>query len=231
MDKIDIFVETGKSRTFAGAIEWPGWCRSGRDEAAALQALADYAPRYARATLRGSARLSFEPPADVTLFAVAERVAGNASTDFGTPNVTLASDARPVDLVELRRLIALLRACWKTLDAVAEAAAGSELRKGPRGGGRELEQIVEHVRSAEDAYLGRLGGSPLALPASAARGEAAALRESRKAVLRALEQSANGELPERGPRGGLHWSARYFARRAAWHVLDHAWEIEDRAHG
>ena len=25
------------------------------------------------------------------------------------------------------------------------------------------------------------------------------------------------------------WSPRYAVRRAAWHVLDHAWEIEDRA--
>jgi len=225
MDKIDVFVETGKSRTFAGAIDWPGWCRSGRDEAAALRALADYGPRYAQA-VRGT-RLGFEPPAGVGVFAVAERVAGNRTTEFGAPNVTLASDARPVDLAELRRLIALLRACWKALDAAAEAAAGRDLRKGPRGGGRELEQVVEHVRAAEEAYLSRLGAKPARL--APGLDPATALRESRKAVLRALEHSANGELPERGPRGGLHWSARYFARRAAWHVLDHAWEIEDRA--
>ncbi len=225
MDKITVFVETGKTRTFVGAVDWPGWCRSGRDEAAALQALADYGPRYGRAIR--SARLGFEPPPDAILFDVVERVAGNRTTDYGAPNVTLASDARPVDLAELRRLIALLRACWKTLDAVAEAAAGSDLRKGPRGGGRELEQVVEHVRAAEEAYLGRLGGKAATL--AAGLDPAAALRESRKAALRALEQSANGELPERGPRGGLHWPARYFARRAAWHVLDHAWEIEDRA--
>jgi hypothetical protein len=37
-----------------------------------------------------------------------------------------------------------------------------------------------------------------------------------------------GELAERGPRGGIRWPARYYVRRAAWHVLDHAWEIEDR---
>jgi hypothetical protein len=24
------------------------------------------------------------------------------------------------------------------------------------------------------------------------------------------------------------WPPRYFVRRVAWHVLDHAWEIEDR---
>jgi hypothetical protein len=225
MDKIEVFVEAGKTRTFAGAVEWPGWCRSGRDEAAALQALLDYGPRYAKAVR--STRLGFEPPAEVAAFAVAERLPGTTTTDFGAPEATLASDARPVPLAELRRLIALLRASWKTLDAAAEAALGSELRKGPRGGGRELQQIVEHVRMAEEAYLGRLGGKPAA-PAPGLD-PALALRESRKAVLRALEHSANGELPARGPRGGLRWTARYFARRAAWHVLDHAWEIEDRA--
>ena len=25
------------------------------------------------------------------------------------------------------------------------------------------------------------------------------------------------------------WTARYFLRRAAWHVLDHVWEIEDKS--
>lgn len=28
---------------------------------------------------------------------------------------------------------------------------------------------------------------------------------------------------------GGRWPARYAVRRFAWHVLDHAWEIEDRS--
>ena len=35
-NSIDVYLEIGKKRTFAGAIDWPGWCRSGRDEGAAL---------------------------------------------------------------------------------------------------------------------------------------------------------------------------------------------------
>ena len=54
------------------------------------------------------------------------------------------------------------------------------------------------------------------------------LGETRAAILDALARSARGELPKRGPRGGIRWPARYFARRVAWHELDHAWEIEDR---
>jgi len=28
---------------------------------------------------------------------------------------------------------------------------------------------------------------------------------------------------------GKKWTVRYAARRIAWHVLDHAWEMQDRA--
>lgn len=41
---IDVFLEAGTKRTFAGALDWPGWCRSGPDEGAAVQALLDYGP-------------------------------------------------------------------------------------------------------------------------------------------------------------------------------------------
>jgi hypothetical protein len=54
------------------------------------------------------------------------------------------------------------------------------------------------------------------------------VNQSRQAILAGLEAADKGELPEKGPRGGILWPARYFVRRVAWHVLDHAWEIEDR---
>jgi len=44
-----------------------------------------------------------------------------------------------------------------------------------------------------------------------------------------LVARARGELPDFGPRGGSRWSPRFAVRYAAWHTLDHAWEIEDRA--
>jgi hypothetical protein len=55
-----------------------------------------------------------------------------------------------------------------------------------------------------------------------------ALRLTREAIQQALEVAMKEGLPEKGPRGGVIWPARYFGRRVAWHVLDHAWEIEDR---
>ena len=54
-------------------------------------------------------------------------------------------------------------------------------------------------------------------------------RRLRDAVLAGLAAAARSEIPARGPRGGLRWRPRYFVRRVAWHLLDHAWEIEDRS--
>jgi len=119
----------------------------------------------------------------------------------------------------------LLAGCWGVFDTVAAAASGVPLRKGPRGGGRELEAITRHVLGAEQGYLARLAWK-------APRGDANLnedMRRTRQAIMDALAAAERGEIPERGPRGGVIWPARYFVRRVAWHVLDHAWEIEDRA--
>ncbi len=218
-----MYLEIGKKRTFAGVIDWPGWCRSGRDEGSALQALVDSAPRYAR-VLR-AARLGFRAPADASAFAVIERLEGNVTTDFGAPDVAPSSDTRPVDDAELRRFQALLKACWRAFDAAARAATGKELRRGPRGGGRDLEGIVQHVLGSDVGYLARLAWK---LNKSEEEDPGEELARTRQAILNALASAARGEIPARGPRGGVRWTPRYFVRRVAWHVLDHAWEIEDR---
>ena len=151
---IQTYLEHTPKLTFAAAVEWPGWARKGRDEAAALQALLDSAPRYARVVQGG--KLDFTLPAALEDLAVVERVPGDSSTAFGVLAVPPAADARPVDDVELARLLALLDAYWKAFDAAVEGARGKELRKGPRGGGRELDKIVEHVVGAEGGYLSSL---------------------------------------------------------------------------
>src|SRR6185295_8098611 len=73
--QIDICLEAGAKRVLASALEWPGWARGGRDRAAALQALVDYGPRYAR-VLRGT-RLGFHAPAGAPAFAIVEILKGN----------------------------------------------------------------------------------------------------------------------------------------------------------
>ena len=217
---MNVILEIGRTRIFASAVDWPGWSRAGRDEAAALQALSDYGLRYAGAL--SGARLGFRPPAGPARFSVIERLPGNATTDFGAPEADWPSDGEPVSAADMRRFTRLLTAVWGTLDTAVQAARGRELRKGPRGGGRDLAGILEHVQGGDASYLSRLGGQ---LP----RGAPAELALTRQVMLETLARSAHGEVPELGPRGGRRWTARYFVRRLAWHELDHAWEIEDRA--
>ena len=222
--QLDAYLEIGSKRVFAGALDWPGWCRSARDEHDAVTALADYGSRYAR-VLRGT-RLGFTDPRPSVGFRIRERLRGDATTDFGAPSIPPAVDAAPLTGKELDRYVRILRACWRTFDRAVQAAQGVELTKGPRGGGRKLDAIVGHVVGAEAGY-GRL----IAATTPAVDGaEAIEARDDvRHAVVDALERAARDGLPERGPRGGKRWTARYFVRRAAWHVLDHAWEIEDRS--
>jgi hypothetical protein len=80
---IPVYLEVSKRRTFAGAIEWPGWCRAGKDEASALQALLAYGPRYAQ--VLPPAGLPFTPPGDVARLPAVERLAGNATTGYCEP--------------------------------------------------------------------------------------------------------------------------------------------------
>jgi hypothetical protein len=127
-----VYLEVGDKRVFAGAIDWPAWARSGRDEDAALEALLAYAPRYARA-LKGT-RLGFEVPEEPSALRVVERLPGTATTDFGAPDVPPWGDAEPVSDADLRRFATMFRACWRAFDRAAEAAGGVELIKGPRWG-------------------------------------------------------------------------------------------------
>ena len=223
LGQIEVYLEIGKSRTFVVALDWPGWCRSGRDEASGLQALIDYGPRYA-GVLTGT-RLGFHPPSTTSELVIAERLTGNATTDFGAPGLALPIDKQPVTVVGLQQWLAILDASWMAYDHVVQAAQGKILRKGPRGGGRDLGKLVEHVQNTEHAYLASLGGN-------AHRGleneQGQASLVARRAILETFASATNGEIPAIGPRGGKRWSPRYFVRRFTWHVLDHTWEIEDR---
>jgi hypothetical protein len=224
MARIEVVLEAGKKRTIASALDWPGWARVGNSREEALEALVTYGPRY-RAVV-GRRRLGFEVPDDVSAFEVVEEIEGNATTDFGVPWIAAKAEAEPVDADDLKRLMTVLDASWDALARAVEAAEGKELRKGPRGGGRSTEKIVEHVLGAHhQGYLRQIYYRE-ALPET--KGLDDTLKAMKKADAAALAFAASGEMPEKGPRGGALWTPRYFVRRAAWHILDHAWEIEDR---
>ncbi|HJP66041.1 MAG TPA: hypothetical protein VKA30_07035 [Actinomycetota bacterium] len=212
----DIYLEVGTRRVFACSVEWPGWCRSGRDEESAIEALAAYADRYRSAIAR--ARKGFEPGT----LKVVERVTGNATTDFGAPGLPARLDERKLSDGEAKRFVSLLKAAWRSFDEAAEAASGTRLTTGPRSGGRTVKKMVDHVREAQGAYLSGLGG----LVEKNKRHDTEAIRDAY--VEAVLIRASGGDAPK-PKRSGKLWPVRYAIRRSAWHALDHAWEIEDRS--
>ena len=211
---IPVYLEAGDKKVFACSIDFPGWCRSGRDEEAALEALADYAPRYAE--VAKLAKVAF--PAKLE-FEVTERVKGKGATDFGVPHEVTRADAEPLTARQAARQVELMRAAWALLDRVAKASP-AELRKGPRGGGRDRDKMLDHVLGAEAAYARKVG---IKHP-QPQLGDTRAIKALRDELAEALGGASDGSPPV--PKG---WPPRYAIRRIAWHVLDHAWEMQDRA--
>jgi hypothetical protein len=220
---IPVALEIGKTRTFASALDWPGWARSGRDEAAALDSLFAYGPRYQHAIR--TARLGFRAPTKLTVFKVTERLTGDSTTDFGAPNIAPSIDSGPVDGAELKRLRGVLNACWNAFAEAVEAASSKPLRKGPRGGGRTALQIADHVIESHYSYLRMIYWRE---PHETVPDILIMLKAIKHADAKALVFATSDEMPTAGPRGGALWKPRYFVRRAAWHILDHTWEIQDR---
>ena len=214
-EPLAVALESAPRKAFATALDWPGWSRSAKTDELAIEALFAYAPRYARVI--EAAGLALPSSSDID---VVERVEGGSGTTFGVPShLTHEADARPVDRAEARRLGAIVEAAWSTFDGVA-AGAPAELRKGPRGGGRDRDKMVGHVVEA-DWYYTRELGLKLRQPALGDRPSILSMRDD---VLAVLREPSDGR-----PLGGRKWPQRYAARRIAWHALDHAWEIEDRS--
>jgi hypothetical protein len=200
-----VYLEIGTTKTFACSFDWPGWCRAGKDEEAALEALGAYAERYRPVPEAAGIRFPKSAGDD---FDVLERVPGDATTTFGAPGTPATADATPLTKAQAERLATLVGAAWAYFDDVA-AHAPAELRKGPRGGGRDRDKMVDHVVAAEAAYFRKVG-----------------LRTHDRAGFLDIVRAARQPQPELATKT---WPYRYTARRVAWHALDHAWEMQDRS--
>jgi hypothetical protein len=156
----------------------------------------------------------------VSRFQIIERVAGSATTDFGALDVCADLDREPITRQDADRLTALVEAAWNIFGQVATAAPPA-LRKGPRGGGRDRDAILDHVLQTEVLHAQTLGLKHRPFPP----GDTAPAARVRADILAAiLTHEPSGQLgPARGRR-----PPRFVPRRTAWHALDHAWEIEDR---
>jgi hypothetical protein len=219
--RIAVCLEVTPKQAFASSLDWPGWCRAGRDEGAALEALTRCAERYA--PVAEQAGVSF--PSTIA-FDVVERVPGGPTTAFAAPEchrpfpqVTAEAERAKVAPAAARRLVGLVTAAWATFDEVA-AASPAELRKGPRGGGRDRDKLIDHVIGAETVYARKLGVK-IKRPAI---DDIAAIEVLREAIAAVVGAPSDGSPVV--PNG---WTTRYAARRIAWHVLEHAWEMQDRA--
>ena len=214
-DRIDIGEEVVPKRTFIWALDWPGWCRSGKDRDLAIASLIDHADRYARVAKQ--AGLSF-PPVTADALHTVESGTGGTGTEFGVPSSITDADRRRVTAKEAERIAAIVEAAWTVFDRVAFKSP-AELRKGPRGGGRDRDKMIGHVIEADHAYAREIG----VRVRTPTLDDRAAVEAERAAMLEVLRRPSDGS-----PLADRKWTLRYAARRIAWHALDHAWEMEDR---
>jgi len=216
-NRILVTIERTPKKAFATAADWPGWSRSGKTEELALESLAVYAPRYA--VIADAEHRRFAATISVDDLEVVERNEGSDGTELGVPSRPTDQDARPVDADDAARLAGLVAAAWDLFDRTA-ASAPEELRKGPRGGGRNTSKVVAHVMESDRAYADVIGIKVKPF----APDDNSAIRAMRDQMLEVLRGARDG-----APLAGKRWPARYAAHRIAWHALDHAWEIEDRS--
>jgi hypothetical protein len=121
---------------------------------------------------------------------------------------------------ELERKISLLQACWAFFDDVA-ARVSPEMRKGPRGGGRDRNRIIRHtIRTESEDFAKQVG---LRIPEEAAL-TPEGLRRHRETYIAAMRDYNAGRIEHQM----RSWSLPFLIRHSAFHTLDHAWEMQDK---
>jgi hypothetical protein len=199
-------------------IDWPGWSRGAKTAELAVETLESYRERYRPiAKLAGMAR-EFDSAGPLEI--VEEKV-GTGSTDFwGISFSPSSTEQGPLTEAEFDRGITLLRAAWTFFDGVA-ARVSPEMRKGPRGGGRDRERIIRHVITQEsESFATQVG---LRIPEGAAL-TPEGLKRHRETYVEAMRAYNAGQF-EKPMRS---WTLPFLIRHSAFHTLDHAWEMEDK---
>ena len=217
-ETLRVILEIGKKRKIvAGAMDWPGLDRWGTSDDDAIAKLSSYVPRYAGVAERAGMAMEFARARDVE---VVERTPGSSSTDFwGVAHVPSQIEREVLAPADLDRRLDLLRACWAYFDDVA-AHAPAELRPGPRSAGRTRDQIIRHVIINEPEQFSRKIEVRTPPDVVMTPDGLAAHRQAYLDAIRAY--NAEGK-PARS------WPIQFLVRRTAHHVMDHAWEIEDRS--
>ncbi len=204
-------------KAVAFAVDWPGWCRGAKTPEAALELLESYRERYRPIAV--AAKLAKEFDAAGRLEVVEDEV-GPGSTDFwGISFAPSNVEPEPMGDAELDRKITLLRACWKHFDAVGSRVS-EEMRKGPRGGGRERDQIIRHVIRVESLDFARRLGLREAEGSAFTPKGLLDYRDEYVATMRAYNAGEGKRMRS--------WNLPFVIRHSAFHTMDHAWEMEDK---
>jgi hypothetical protein len=209
---------TKDKRSVAFSLDWPGWSRGAKTADLALETLEAYRERYRPvAKLAGMVE---EFDAGGPLEVVEDRV-GTGSTDFwGISFSPSSTEHGPMGEEELERKITILQACWRFFDDVA-ARVSPEMRKGPRGGGRDRNRIIRHtIRNESEEFAKQVG---LRIPEEAALSPEG-LKRHRETYVEAMRAYNAGKID----RPMRSWTLPFLIRHSAFHTLDHAWEMEDK---
>ncbi len=217
---IRVVLEQGqKSKKFvAFAVDWPGLSRGAKTAADAVQTLAAYCDRYRPVAVRAGLESAF---GEAEPLEVVEERTGTGSTDFWGISFSPSSfEQEPMDAAELERKIIVLQACWAYFDAVG-ARVSPQMRRGPRGGGRDRDTIMSHtIRTESELFAKRVG---IKMPERGAL-EPGALSPYRAAYLEAMRAYQRGEVK----RVMRSWTLAFLVRHSGFHTMDHAWEMEDK---
>lgn len=207
-----------EKKVAAFAIDWPGWSRGAKAPDAAVELLETYRERYRPIARIAGLEAEFDRAGDLE---IVEDHVGVGSTDFwGISFAPSSFELAPMGEDELERKVGLLEAAWQFFDDVA-ARVSPELEKGPRGGGRNRDEIVRHVIINEWADLARKIG---VLPPPDGRMTPDAVSAHRDDFVAAMrDYNAQGKLGR-----GRNWTIPLLLRHTAFHALDHAWEMEDK---
>jgi len=218
-NQLRIALETGPKgkKVAAVAPDWPGLSRGGKSAGEAVETLLAYHPRYAPVARLAGMGDAFDAQ---TAIEVVERYEGTGSTDFWGVSFAFSSFDQGATPAELERDLALLQACWAFFDDV-RGRVSAAMQKGPRGGGRDRDQIVRHVLANEQDWAKGVG---VDAPDGAIFTDEG-LRAHRDAFVRGLrDYHAAGKMAGKVAKKPL----RYVIRHMAYHTLDHAWEMEDK---